>query len=450
MNDLTASNESRLDNTLGLFVQGIPAIFLRTDVFAHTPALTRYIDFYTQSRVSPSLNANFCSTDYVTGYKHSITLAHEIRHFHDSVLCRRLFELFIVRTKLTIILLQLASHLNPLQPTELPLSPSQLRKKLPSNLLPLVTHLEAADSQYKSRFADIHKTENISGHPISIAHMVEGSAIVLEMANVVYVHGWDAANYYYERAVLSLPSLYTRFFDLVRIKTSSWREALELTHIVLCASLYDDDDPLLVAADLINGSATAESLRGASQNKVGRLFEKETELERRIDSMSIMAAGAKIDPSLFAGTSFLGLVELPRQMLRARSLLISRCVRTWKFSLGPYLERLNETPIPASIFYPVGTAEVDAIKLSDISTAGGSPYIIAATPSEPGKERLVASAIVATLGVPPWTPFDVVDLVMLVGYVYRRLFVGNEPVYAGIIDYMYDRLFKKWYSISEG
>src|SRR5438093_1140200 len=96
-------------NTLGFFLQGVPVVFLKTAmVFPQEPEHIDYFRFYQDCMRDRSRNAHFRGQHLMRGCAYFAALMHEVKHFHDALLCRPFFELFLLRSKASWYVAQLA------------------------------------------------------------------------------------------------------------------------------------------------------------------------------------------------------------------------------------------------------------------------------------------------------------------------------------------------------
>ena len=106
-------SDSPLERTLGYFLQGIPVIFIEIETALRSnPHLDAYLNFFQvcedQQIKDPPLTPQLCR-----GYEHFVTGLHEIRHFHDALLCRPIFEQFLLRNHISWCVAQLVSRIPP-------------------------------------------------------------------------------------------------------------------------------------------------------------------------------------------------------------------------------------------------------------------------------------------------------------------------------------------------
>ena len=99
-----------LRRTLGFFRQGIPVLFIKNDAMFRSLNLP---DDYSKlldedGRAIPGLAFG---DDEVAAFERFATILHELRHFHDALLCRPLFDKFLLQHKITWYTLQLINRL---------------------------------------------------------------------------------------------------------------------------------------------------------------------------------------------------------------------------------------------------------------------------------------------------------------------------------------------------
>jgi len=103
------SNQT-LRRTLGFFRQGIPVLFIKNDVMFRSFDLSD--DYFKlldeDGGAKPGLAFG---DDEVAAFERFATMLHELRHFHDALLCQPLFDKFLLQHKITWYALQLINRL---------------------------------------------------------------------------------------------------------------------------------------------------------------------------------------------------------------------------------------------------------------------------------------------------------------------------------------------------
>jgi hypothetical protein len=287
-------------NTLGFFFQGVPTVFISNGIFFQQKAEhAQYRKFYGECVIDRSRNTLFTGKDLLRGCAYEVTTVHEIKHFHDALLCRPLFELFLLRNSVSWLVAQLAGNFRGLSVDRLPLN---YEVDYPDLLTPegamLFPEVRRQMSVYSRQYAHVFQPVRYEGSNLTLSYLLEANAMMLELAHVLSVHGKGAAQHYYDHVVLSLPPEYNYLLRIFVRSHGNLTAAMEVLYTLLAYSLYCSDSPVQTFVKAL------ERGDGDAAPSIGRLqaavmtepFDGEEKLKGRIERMRLFALdGGELD-----------------------------------------------------------------------------------------------------------------------------------------------------------
>src|SRR5216684_1539441 len=166
--------------TLGYFLQGVPVVFLETEsIFVSNTDVLEYLklnEACEQGRIKdPALTPALCR-----GYERSVAALHEIRHFHDALLCKPLFEQFLVRNEISWCIPQLVRSM-PDDMDRIPINWSDSRLSESHHARLFKELIFNADEVYFSKFHELNDSSICLGQEINLDHLLETNAIITEL-----------------------------------------------------------------------------------------------------------------------------------------------------------------------------------------------------------------------------------------------------------------------------
>jgi hypothetical protein len=189
--------------TLGYFSQGIPVVFLEIEsIFGSNTDALEYLglyEAYERGRIKdPALTPALCR-----GYEHSVAVLHEIRHFHDALLCRPLFEHFLLRNEISWSMAQLLRSM-PHDMDRIPINWSDSRLAESHHARLFKELIFRADETYFSKFQELNSSSICLGREINLDYLFETNAIITELMQLYKTLGIRSMRDYYAHVVSSL------------------------------------------------------------------------------------------------------------------------------------------------------------------------------------------------------------------------------------------------------
>lgn len=225
------------------------------------------------------------------GFAYAATINHEVKHFHDALLCRPLFELFLLRNKINWCVAQLARSFRGLSVEMLPLDYKIDHPKLvTAEGAFLLKEIKRLVSEFNQYHAIVFQPISYNKIDLTLTYLIEASAMLLELVNVLSVHGERGARDYYEQVVLNLPDEYSYLLRTFVQRRGSVTAALLPLYTLLAYSLYCSDNPVRTLVELLQSGAgdIPDSVLHSLQTSVmTEPFDREDELKKRIERMQL-------------------------------------------------------------------------------------------------------------------------------------------------------------------
>lgn len=443
-------SKSLLEKTLGYFQQGIPVIFVEIETALRSnPHVDAYLSFYRtcedQNIKDPSLTPELCR-----GYEHFVTALHEIRHFHDALLCRPLFERFLLRNCISWCVAQLVPRIPP-GVERIPIDWNDASLATRRDLVHLRDIVLAFDKQYFSRFNTLYDPCSFRGRHITLNHLLEANAIVTELVHLYAVHGVRSTNDYYENVVVRLPALYTFLIECFLELYGDLIGAMIALYATIPFCLYSSRNPTQTFCELVdrheNDPHSVFAVCNPSTLK--HCFDLEASLKNDVqntiffdlDGRAIQLRMEDLPNRELAE----GMINFHNTMYGCRRRLIDKYIGEFEYNAGLYFERLNELPIPPMLFFPEVSASgaVKGVHEQEFIQRRQSIYQIAAHPGSDPTNPIVFAGLTAFLGSEPAIPFAIADLQLVNAYFYHAGFQGEASFYTPMVDHMYEKLMRE-------
>jgi hypothetical protein len=436
----------RLGNTLGFFMQGLPAIFVQTEIaFAKDSDLKRYMTATVERQ-----RVDFTIPEVRRGCEVFLTHTHELRHIHDALLSLPLFKLFLLQNARLWSVLQLPNHISGLSADDLPL---ELGKPMRATLTTfgeyLVNKVLESDRAYLEEQRALFRHVSCLGKRITLVDLLESNAIVAELLHLTVEHGTPAAGQYYERLVRYLPPEYKTLLHLFLTLADDFVHGMVALHLSITSSLYGYDDPISKFTQLVD--EYSENPEGFCERHgpdvIGRSFYAEAAVEKWVTSHVVISDPEGANPLEPDESLERDLITFPRQMYSARRTLITKYVEEFKMVAQEYFYRTNELPLPPVVFWPGSTADdgrsAVVVNKEDLKIiTGESHYVIRGSDDE----EVVVAGIVPYIRREPFISYEIVDLQLLAYHWYTRLFRNDHSeTYHPLIDELYDNLFAHYF-----
>ncbi len=445
-----AHSQNQLLNTLGFFLQGIPVIFVQTDIALLSHPLIRYyatVAKQWQEKRHPV--PDFSESRLCSGYELAISITHELRHFHDALLSAPLFEMFLQQTIKLIYVIQLPAFLDVHLPT-LPISLPPKDRSFSAEARLLLNLIHKHDSLYKAQYREWWlKTCDLDNRRITVRHLLETNAMLGELIHLMVDYGNGAANNYYENVVLNLPEEYSFLLGWFCSAYNDLQVAITVLYVLIPYCLFGRrpaaDTFELTVKDC--GMDAQKILEMCGPASLMRLFEEGENLESRIagiDSEELKELQAALSKAVFGQKIIEEVFGLHKIMYRCRGELVRKYISEFRYNAQLYCERIDELPSPPVLFFPPGgacTEDVVRGVLESELRQSGIPYRVIYGQRLAREEMVVAAGLRPYCDVPPSISFEAADVHLASRYFYRRLFEAPGVMYSEVLDEVYERLF---------
>ncbi|MGO4517394.1 hypothetical protein AB4Y89_16480 [Terriglobus sp. 2YAB30_2] len=429
-----------LRGTLGFFFQGIPVVFIKNDVlFRRADSEDHYFKLIGED--GEGKTGIVFGDDAALAFNRFATLLHELRHFHDALLCRPLFEQFLRQHKITLAVMQILSRLTK-------------HRYLPAGVNDPIWHsdpemaflkqlIDDIDEDAFNRSQGLYADGMIESDSISLEHLLEASAITTELLHLHAIHGVESMEHYYRTVILNAGKLYKGLVErFVTLYSGNILYGIDALYCALGISLYSSDNPIarfvLIYEELRRDTGT---LRVEVERWLSNPVPDEDDLAQRVYGEWLIdyASRQPIGPESFAGHEF-PMEEfacLHQTLYEARRTLIRRYIRLAGYRSDFYVDHLHEFASPAVLFYPVeadsSATVVPAILKSDLQADGIEHYPIA----DAEEERIVLAGLRNFPSTRSCISFEVTDHILFVNFCYRYLFMETERSYSRGVDDTY-------------
>jgi len=448
MSDIHSSDKQR--SPLGYFMQGLPAVFVRTDIALSLDGrLSRYVNEAMRG------HPDFSKDETLKGYELFVTTIHELRHFHDGLLSRPLFKLFLRQAARLHSILQLPKEVAALTASDIPfLYDNPITGDISPAGRALIKRVHRADQLSARELHALHRACPCLGNlTVSLPDILEANAVAAELLHLYVLHNASAVEAYYERLVRKLPPLYNKLVDAFAEIKGNLIEAVVALHLAVTHSLYGSDDPIARFCALAEEYARMPGrfLGRYGPEAVKSLFDAESELEAYVRGHRFIDDKGKLwmPPQ---GDWLQELYGFHERVYEARKLLITKYIGEFRMDAHEYFHRTNQLPLPPIVFWPgedKDAEEITAVPEAPLQDSSREFYIIRRQKRK-GGEWAVVAGMRSYITEEPFFFFSVVDMHMLAYYSYSRLFRGAAPseVYSPTIDDMYEDLFHKCFNLS--
>ena len=421
--------------------------------------MLHYLDFYRKCQTNQKYDYPF-TDDLCTGYESFVAPLHEIKHFHDALLSRDLFQLFLLQNEKLWYTSQLAGNLM-IGKDDLPLhlDGNGVKKRATAQASVIIDPMRRLEARFRARHGELFLHSGLlNGKPIYLRHLLETNAIVSELLYLMQVHGVAAAERYYQNKIIPLGICYPEYTLLLEYFTKVYGAlypALETLYFVTSYCLYQyDGHPVKVFCSMAHESVTDRDklLQRCGPQSLRKLFDKEAELEKTVNKIRIVNPLTRVALQPIYSDSFINeLIDFPRLIYRCRKDLVTTYVNKWKYNAGLYFEKLDKLPLPPLLFYPdeeevAASGRVLGAYESDLKKRAIRHYVIRGQPKD--TDLFVIAGLVDHARLHSSVSFDVADMHLACEYFYWALFEGKnkerkDVLYSTIVDEVYDDIFRK-------
>lgn len=432
-----------LRRTLGFFRHGIPVVFIKNDAmfrtFDHPNEYFKLLD--ENGAAKPGL---MFGDDEVAAFEGFATTLHELRHFHDALLCRPLFDKFLLQHKITWYILQLINrlaryHYLPRHGTDSVWDRDPILTTLKRMLLD-------ADEDLYNQHPELETASTISGDEVTFDHLLEASAIATELLHLYVVHGREAMEVYYRKAVAKTDRLYHLLAaKFVALQGGDITAGVSALYCAVAISLYGSHTPIQRFARLFSDLETGQTeIQAEIRAWLLDPFPAEEVLQRAVFSETLQDLESGDSIHFDTHPAMEELAHLHHTLYGARRMMIDVYVKQFRYLASKYVEHLHELPAPPILFYPIEADNpatvVPAVLEADIKNSIGDYYLIAGYDDD--IRRVALAGLRAMPLTRPCVRFEVVDMILFANFCYGYLFQGREECYSRGIDEQYLRTLK--------
>lgn len=445
-------------NALGFFLRGIPVIFVRSDIALRSNnSMLHYLDFYRKCQKNQKYDHSF-TDDLCTGYESFVAPLHEIRHFHDALLSRDLFQLFLLQNEKLWYAFQLIGNLT-VGKDDLPLdlNSDSIKRRATAQASVVIDAMRESEARFAARHDELFREPDLlNGKPIYLSHLLETNAVVCELLNLRQVHGEAAAERYYRDKVIPLGACYPQYTMLLEYFTEVYgalTSAMATLYFIISYCLYQyDGHPVKVFCSMARESVTDRDrlLQRCGPQSLQKLFDKEAELEEAVNKVRLVNPLTRVALQPVYSDFINDLIDFPRSIYRCRKDLVTTYVNEWKYRADLYFEKLDKLPLPPLLFYPEEEEAAAGRSLgayeSDLKKRAIRYYMIRGQPED--TDLFVIAGLVDPAGLHASVSFDVADMHLLSEYCRWALFERKDKgrkdiLYSTIVDEVYDKIFRK-------
>lgn len=435
-----SSSTNKLLNTLGFFFQGVPVIFIKSDITLRVdPLLNEYLANYRKSKGEPNYSLDFSNERLCRGYESVITTAHELRHFHDALLSKSLFELFLLQAKRNLYVAQLSKQIR-VSPGDLPMRVNEKSLGMSPEAIAFVQEMARLGARYQAWYGEVWSKGCWLGKTtINLKFLLETNGVLSELIHLIVDHGIPAAEEYYENIIFHLPLEYSYLLGYVKDRCGKLLNAISILYITIPFCLYGADNPTEEFASLITKfENNLEGLHGVcNPDSLKECFRNEQSLHDRISKIRLLSSAGEIsEPPDF--------LRLHTIMYECRKTLIHKYVKEFNYNGQVYCERLFELPTPPILFFPDRSGpsqnSIVGVPEGELKRHKTDYYVIRGQGGPLG-DSVVLAGLMAVPGSQPSISFGQADWCLASRYFYSRLFENAGILYSDLVDEVYERVF---------
>ncbi len=436
-----------LRRTFGYFVRGIPVVFIKNDIlFRAGDASDSYFKLIADD--GGAKKGSGFDAAAAASFEQFATLLHELRHFHDALLCRPLFEQFLRQNKLNWAVIQIISRLA--KKHHLPNSVDDPIWKSDPELALLKRILDEADEDAYDRSPGLYTLAAIGTEEIGLNHLLEASSMTTELLYLYAVHGVEAVERYYRQIVRNTEPLYRLLLErFVALFDSDLVRGIDALYCVLGISLCSSDDPVNRLVSLYEALLKDQTILKAEVAAwLSNPFPNEDDFGRRVYQNWLVDSSSKkpIDPSRLRDREFPidELASLHHTLYDARRKLIRDYAKGAQYRPDFYVEHLYEFASPPILFYPLdadsSATQVQAMLQTELQARDIDHFMIVGTDDDRG--RVVLGGLRNFPKARSFVSLEVTDQILFANFCHRYLFEGTEQLYGRSIDEMYLRTLR--------
>ncbi|ANP52966.1 hypothetical protein J2Z21_000539 [Streptomyces griseochromogenes] len=405
---------------IGSHVIGVPVILIRSDVLArHRPEIWTAQDGPPEDPEGERLLAE-------------ATMLHEIRHFHDALLCPPLYDRFMVEAERNSVGAAVFADLSENGERD----PA---KRLGKEQRDLIDMHRATAADFKHRNACAYEPVEVPGigPAITLVDLLEANALVTELfflhRAVEHRTPGDSGYDHWLSLLSTLPAKYTKIISRFVRSRESFGEDLQRVSGVLMRCLYRPE-PSAAALREVVGLPEREIDALCGPEVIGKQLAETTKRHN-------YALFTIFEPHQHARRVFTNAGDITE--------LHARCaarMRESEFQVDAYLRNIRDFPVPATGFFAdaamLGERRLPFVRKADIRAAYGDVFSLSSTKDRQRRATL-ACGFFPTFGTVPCLELNRVDLMLGMRFGTQGLF-GEKVSYNHAMDQAYVMTYRQW------
>ncbi|KUM87273.1 MULTISPECIES: hypothetical protein [Streptomyces] len=400
---------------IGSHVIGVPVILIRSDVLArHRPEIWTAPDGPSADPERERLLAE-------------ATILHEIRHFHDALLCPPLYDRFMVEAERNAVAATLIAALSENGERD----PEKSLGEEHAELIEL-HRVNAARLARRNALAYERAAVSGIGPAITLVDLLEASALVTELS---FLHAaFDEGAYDHWLSLRSsLPAKYTRIISRFSRTRDSFGEDLQRVSAVLMRCLYRPEP---------SAAALAEAA-GLTEREIDALCDASVIAEQlaETEKRQNYALYTILEPEQHPRRVFTNAVDIAELhgLCRAR-------MPATGFRVDAYHRDVRDFPVPATGFFAdadmVTERRLPFVRKADIRAAYGDAFTLYSV-KDRQRRATPACGYFPTFGTEPCLDLSRVDLMLGLRFGTQAL-LGEKVSYNHAMDQAYAALYRRW------
>ncbi|QTD95865.1 hypothetical protein [Streptomyces cyanogenus] len=405
---------------IGSHVIGVPVILIRSDVLArHRPEIWTSQDGPPADPERERLLAE-------------ATILHEIRHFHDALLCPPLYDRFMVEAERNSVAMAVLADLSENGEQD----PARKIGEKQQALIDL--HRQTA-AGFQQRNAAAYEPARIPGigPTITLGDLLEANAVVTELVFLqesFRQRGRGESGYDHWLSLLSaLPAKYTKVIGRFLRTRESFDEDLQRVSRVLLRCLYRPEP----------SAAALNELVGLPEREIDALCRDEVIAEQlaRTTERQNYALFTMWEPRHAPRRVFTNARDIADLHAWCRARMMES-----GFRVDTYLSNIRDFPVPATGFFAdaamVAERRLPFVRKSDIRAAYGDAFSLSSVKDQQRRATL-ACGFFPTFGTAPCLELQRVDLMLGLRFGTQGLF-GQKVTYNHTMDQAYVMTYRQW------
>ncbi|WP_406166340.1 hypothetical protein OIE52_07910 [Streptomyces canus] len=355
------------------------------------------------------------------------TILHEIRHFHDALLCPPLYDRFMIEAERNAVAATVIAALSENGERD----PGKSLGDEHGHLIEM--HRENA-VRFTRRNAPAYKPASVSGigQTITLVDLLEANALVTELS---FLHeAFDGGAYDHWLSLRSsLPAKYTKIISRFSRTRESFGEDLQRVSAVLMRCLYRPEPSAAALNDVV----------GLTEGEIDALCDSRVIGEQltETDQCQNYAMFTILEPDQHPRRVFTNAVDITELHGLCRTRM-----RESQFRVDAYHRGVRDFPVPATGFFAdadmVTERRLPFVRKADIRAAYGDAFSLSSAKDRQRRATL-ACGFFPTFGTVPCLDLSRVDLMLGLRFGTQVLF-GEKVSYNHAMDQAYAAVYRRW------